>query len=129
MRATTNTRTILVVDDDRELVGLIDDTLTEEGYRVVVAPDVDSLRVAREQRPDLILLDLVMPGMDGVEIGQSLRADRVTARIPIIAMSASVRLPDLAGAMRADACLPKPFEVEQLRDVVAQWVRRPKTQV
>lgn len=115
--------TILVVDDDRELTGLIDDALTEEGYRVVAAADVDSLRVARDQQPDLILLDLVMPGVDGVVIGQRLRADRATASIPIVAMSAVERLPEMASAMRASACLPKPFEIAQLRDVVAQWVR------
>lgn len=127
MSTKTYSQTVLVVDDDRELTDLITDALTEEGYRVAVALDVDCLRVAREQQPDIILLDLMMPGMDGVVIGQRLRADRETARIPIVAMSAVERLPDMASAMRASVYLPKPFEIAQLREVVAQWIRRPRS--
>src|SRR5579871_3721426 len=76
--------TVLVVDDDPATVSFLEAALSVEGYEVLAALDEAALRVAHEQQPNVILLDLMMPGMDGVEVSQRLRADPVTAHIPII---------------------------------------------
>ena len=78
---------VLVVDDDQAFVELLACALQDASYEVVTASDSAALHVARERQPNVILLDLVMPVMDGVEVSRRLRADPTTAHIPIIAMS------------------------------------------
>lgn len=113
--------TVLVVDDDTSIVDVIVMALEDEGYQVLRAVNGEALQIARDLHPDLILLDIMMPVMDGVEVSQRLRADAATADIPIIAMSAHSRLQATSGVMQADDRLPKPFRLEHLYDVVAQW--------
>jgi CheY-like chemotaxis protein len=115
--------TVLVVDDDRDLVVVLTDILEMEGYRVMAAHDAAALQLAREGRPDLILLDVAMPGIDGVEISRRLRADPATADIPIIAMSAQQRLEATAVSMPVDDRIAKPFEIVDLYAAVARWVK------
>jgi CheY-like chemotaxis protein len=80
--------TILYVDDDRLLVKLCCDVLESHGYRTLIATDgVTGFETAREARPDLILLDVMMPGMDGLEVCRRLRADPLLRRIPIILLT------------------------------------------
>ncbi len=117
--------TVLVVDDDPSIINLIELALEDEGYQVLTAVNGAALQVARDLHPDLILLDIMMPGMDGVEVSNRLRADTVTADIPIIAMSAHSRLQATAGVMQADDRLAKPFRIEDLYGVVAQWATDP----
>src|SRR5947207_704969 len=98
---------ILVVEDDPAIAAVVEETLTAEGYEVVRTDAWGALRLARELHPDVILLDYAMPGMDGAEISRRLRADRSTAAIPLILMSAC---PPAAGPhMPVDAELRKPF--------------------
>ena len=78
---------VLVVDDDQAFVELLACALQDAGYEVVTASDGAALHVARERQPNVILLDLVMPVIDGVEVSRRLGADPTTAHIPIIAMS------------------------------------------
>jgi CheY-like chemotaxis protein len=111
---------ILVVDDDQAVVELLVSTLHDAGYEVVTASDGAALHVARERQPHLILLDLVMPGMDGVEVSRRLRADPTTAPIPIIAMSSA---PQLLTALPVNDGLAKPFGLDQLCATVAYWMR------
>ncbi|HTD78291.1 MAG TPA: response regulator, partial [Chloroflexota bacterium] len=92
-----------------------------QGYTVLCAVDGAALGVARERQPDVILLDILMPGMDGVEVSQRLRADPATARIPIIAMSAQERLHATSSLMPVNDRLPKPFELTGLYTTVARW--------
>src|SRR5690348_17554431 len=82
------TGTVLVVDDDPSIIALIETALADEGYQVMAAVGAGALTVAHDRQPDLILLDIMMPGMDGVEVSQRLRTDETTASIPIVAMSA-----------------------------------------
>ena len=110
---------ILVVEDDPAIATVVEETLTVEGYEVVCTGAVGALRLARELRPEVILLDYAMPGMDGAEISRRLRADRATAAIPIILMSAHTRA--ARPRIPVDAELPKPFDLEALSTVVARW--------
>jgi DNA-binding response OmpR family regulator len=115
---------ILVVDDDPLITGLLESALTSQGYRVRSAVDGAALELARDLQPAIILLDIAMPGMDGVEICQRLRTDPRTAAIPIIAMSAEDRLRATSTQMAVDDRLPKPFALRQLFGLVARLVPR-----
>ena len=78
---------ILVVDDDPDIVELLRCVLHDAGYEVAIADGGAALSLARARHPHLILLDLLMPSMDGLEVMQRLRDDPATAHIPIIALS------------------------------------------
>ena len=109
---------ILVVEDDPAIATVVEEILTAEGYEVVHTGAAGALRLAREVRPDVILLDYAMPDMDGAEISRRLRADRTTAAIPIILMSAHP--PAARPRMPVDAELLKPFDLEAMSAVVAR---------
>lgn len=115
--------TVLVVDDDQPIAELVDLALRERGYRVMMSSGGDSLSVARHLQPDIILLDVTMPEMDGVEVSRRLRSDPATARIPIVVMSALPRIEYEATNMRYDDRLLKPFTLARLLATVERWVR------
>ncbi|MDD5584216.1 MAG: response regulator [Candidatus Omnitrophica bacterium] len=80
---------ILIVDDDSEILEMTKIRLGSHGYKVLIAKDgVDGLRQVQKEKPDLILLDIVMPKMDGFEVLRRLQADSATRRIPVIMLSA-----------------------------------------
>lgn len=82
-------QTILVVDDEQDLLDLIEYNLKKEGYNVLKAEDgEEGIRVAREHSPDLVLLDIMMPEMDGLEVVEIMRDDEDLKRIPIIFLTA-----------------------------------------
>jgi CheY-like chemotaxis protein len=110
---------VLVVEDDPAIATVVEETLRAEAYEVVCTDAWGALRLARELHPDVILLDYAMPGMDGAEISRRLRADRSTAAIPLILMSACA--PAARPRMPVDAELPKPFDLEAMAAVVACW--------
>jgi CheY-like chemotaxis protein len=110
---------ILVVEDDPAIATLVEEALTEEAYEVVPTGAAGALRLARELRPDVILTDYAMPDMDGAEISRRLRADRATAGIPIILMSAHP--PEARPRLPVDAELRKPFDLEVMSATVARW--------
>jgi CheY-like chemotaxis protein len=111
---------ILVVDDDPGIVELLCCLLHDAGYEVATADDGAALPLAHERQPRVILLDILMPGMDGGEVSRRLRADPTTAHIPIIALSATPQwLPDLPVNDR----LSKPFKLGLLLAKVGYWVR------
>jgi DNA-binding response OmpR family regulator len=103
---------ILVVDDDPDVVELICFNLKKSGFSIGTAGDgIDALKKARSLMPDLILLDLMLPGLDGFAICEILRRDAATASIPIIMLTAlSSELSRLAGMdCGANDYLTKPF--------------------
>ena len=114
--------TVLVVDDDPDIIDFLETALEDAGYLVLAAVGAESLGVAHETQPDVILLDINMPGMNGVEVSQRLRDDPVTADIPIVVMSAQDRLQATGALMPVNDRLPKPFDLARLYDVVARWV-------
>jgi CheY-like chemotaxis protein len=110
--------TILVVEDEQPVQQLVADLLADEGYRVLVAGDgAQGLALAHAERPDLVLTDLMMPVMNGVDMCRRLRADARTRRVPIVAMSAAARPP--GDGVLADAFISKPFDLDFLLEIVA----------
>src|ERR671930_143296 len=111
---------ILVVDDDPDIVEVLRCLLHDAGYEVATADDGAALPLAHKRLPHLILLDILMPGMDGVEMSRRLRADPATAHIPIIALSAT---PQWLPALPVNDRLTKPFKLGHLLAKVRYWVR------
>src|SRR5438067_2495959 len=110
-------RTVLVVEDDTAVVAFVTAALEEEGYRAVSAADGPALTTAQREQPDVILMDIHMPGMDGRDVSARLRADPRTAHIPIILMAAHVRR--LGPQMPAEDEPAKPFGLDHLYSTVA----------
>jgi CheY-like chemotaxis protein len=116
---------ILVVDDTPALLDTIRQSLQLEGYDVRTCLESrHAARMAREDRPDVIMLDVVMPEVSGWEVLAELRADPTFARTPVIVCTAYVseaigRLAELKGPDQHLGLLPKPFELEELIEVVA----------
>jgi len=108
---------ILVVDDEPEAVELIEFNLKQSGYSVSTAADgAEALKKARSQVPDLIVLDVMLPEMDGFEICKTLRLDPTTARVPIVMLTAKAAEIDrvLGLELGADDYLTKPFSTREL---------------
>jgi DNA-binding response OmpR family regulator len=119
-------KTILVVDDDPATLKLVGVILDQEGYDVVPARSgEEGLERARLQHPDLILLDVMMPGLDGYEVVQRLRTDPATARVPILMLTAKSDLEDQITGFEvgADDYLTKPFRRHELTERVASVLR------
>ncbi|MEA3334806.1 MAG: response regulator transcription factor [Chloroflexota bacterium] len=114
------TQHILVVDDDRQIARLIRSYLEQADFRVTVAYDGETaLHALRRDRPDLLVLDLMLPGRDGWQITRTVRADPVLAATPIIMVTARVEDTDRVVGLElgADDYVTKPFS---LREVVAR---------
>ena len=117
-------QTILVVDDEKRLVSLVESYLTQEGYRVVTAYNGrEALTVARREKPDLIVLDLMMPEMDGYEFMRQHRAEQNT---PIILLTARVDDEEkiIGLELGADDYVTKPFRPRELTARVRAVLRR-----
>ena len=119
--AVSMTPTVLVVDDDRSTRDIIVRGLVKEGFKVITAATgEDALRLARSQRPDAISLDVLMPGMDGWTVLRSLKADPVTASIPVVVVS-MVDDRDIGFALGAADYLTKPVDRERLVTVLRRF--------
>ena len=118
---------ILVVDDEEDLVWAVRHSLLVEGYEVLVAYDgAQGLALARERRPDLIVLDIIMSGMDGLRVCNELRRDPAIASIPILFLSARSAVADRIKGLDqgGDDYLGKPFDLDELRARVRALLRR-----
>jgi DNA-binding response OmpR family regulator len=116
--------TVLVVDDDRKIVQLVRTYLERDGHRVVAAYDgQQALDAFEAEQPDLVVLDLMLPGMDGYEVCRRIRA---TADTPILMLTARSSVPDrIHGLLQgADDYLPKPFSPAELAARVRAVLRR-----
>jgi CheY-like chemotaxis protein len=116
-------RTVLVVEDDRELAGVLADALAEYGYRVECAFDgaVAMARLASE-RPAAIILDLLMPEMDGLAFLGSRRDDRALSKIPVIVLTGQRGMTHQARALDADIVLEKPVKLLMLVEAIHQLI-------
>jgi two-component system cell cycle response regulator DivK len=113
--------TILVVEDNLLNRELVRDLLLTAGMKVVEAPSgQEGLQVAAKLRPSLILLDIRLPGMDGFAVLKQLKADPVTAPIPVVAFTAQAMVGDREQALAAgfSAYIPKPIDTRTLADSI-----------
>jgi len=116
---------ILLVEDNDNNRLLVRDVLQVSGYRVIEAQNAeDGLRMAAEQRPALILMDIQLPGMNGIEALQRLRASPATRAIPVIAVTASAMTQDRSQIMAAgfDGYQPKPISVKGFLQAVREML-------
>src|SRR4030043_2198101 len=119
-----SSKRILVVDDDTKTAELVKLFLNRDGYRVLTAYDgAEALRLARESHPDLIVLDLMLPGMDGLEVCRTLRDE---SDVPIVMLTARTTDDDkLTGlGLGADDYVSKPFSPRELAARVRAVLRR-----
>ena len=118
---------ILVVEDDEDNRRIVVKVLTTAGHRTLEAPDGQTaITLARQEHPDLIIMDLALPGMDGWEASRRLKADPKTADIPIIALTAFAMRGDEERAREAgcDGYLSKPCRPQTIRDAVQRFLER-----
>jgi len=114
---------ILVIEDNEQNRKLVRDVLTFKGYQIIEAETgEEGLRLARERSPDLVLMDIRLPGIDGIEALARLRAEPATRQIPVMAMTASVMTEDRRKIMEAgfDAYQGKPIKVKDFVRAVEQ---------
>jgi two-component system alkaline phosphatase synthesis response regulator PhoP len=112
---------ILVVDDEENIRKLVKYNLILDGFEVVLAVDgKDGLEKAVSEKPDLILLDIMMPEIDGLEVCSRLKKNPDTRDIPIFMLSAKGQMQDLEDAYEigADNYITKPFDVEKLSEII-----------
>jgi two-component system phosphate regulon response regulator PhoB len=120
---------ILVVDDEADILELVSFNLIREGYRVLSAQTGEAgLDLARSEIPDLIVLDLMLPGMDGLEVTRQLRVDTGTRDIPIVMLTAKGEEADIVAGLElgADDYITKPFSTRVLVARVKAVLRRKK---
>jgi len=118
---------ILVIEDDTNIQELIKYNLEKNGYRVIVADNgVDGLKEAIANIPDLILLDIMLPGLDGLEVCKRLRMEKFTRKVPIFMLTAkSEELDKILGLeLGADDYITKPFSIKELIARIRAVMRR-----
>lgn len=116
---------ILVVEDNEQNQKLARDVLQVKGYRVLVAETAElGIPMALKEKPDLVLMDIHLPGMNGMEALAKLRADAATRAIPVLAFTASVMPQDRREIMSAgfDGFLSKPVNLKEFLDTIAAAV-------
>jgi DNA-binding response OmpR family regulator len=121
------TGTVLLVDDDPVILRLLEVDFGLEGYAVLVASDGPSaLEVARSTTPDVVITDVMMPGMSGLELVAALRGEEATSTIPVVLLSARAQTDDVSAGLAAgaDDYVTKPFEPLDLVERVGALLAR-----
>ena len=112
---------ILIVDDDAGIRLLLSKFLQRQGFETIIAEDgLQGVELAKEHHPDLIMLDVVMPRMDGLTAARLIKFYKPLSNVPIIFLTAkdAKKEIDLAEAARADVYITKPFDVRQVIEIV-----------
>ena len=123
----TDKKTILVVEDELGIRELLKFILEKAGYRVLVADDgLKAVICIQEKSPDMILLDVMLPGIDGIEVCRQVRSDPEVAHIPILMLTAKDTPASLETGLKqgADDYMIKPFEPEKVKSRVAALFKR-----
>ena len=122
------THRILIADDEPNIVLSLEFLMKREGHAVSIARDGDeALATIRRERPDLVLLDVMMPGRSGFDVCQAVRADPALAAVRILMLTAKGRDTDVVkgNALGADAYMTKPFSTHELAARVRELLARP----
>ncbi len=107
--------TVLVVDDDPALTGLLTLFLRDAGYETIAANSGQrALEMVLQQRPDVVLLDLMMPIVSGSTVCREIKSNEATKHIPVIVISGDGRADTKTADVGADACIVKPFELDEV---------------
>lgn len=120
-------KTILIVEDEKDIVKMLEYNLQKEGFKTLSARDgEDALDAANRDHPDLVILDLMLPGMDGLEVCKALKQGAKTAMIPIIMLTAKVQESDkvIGLELGADDYMTKPFSPRELVARIKAVLRR-----
>jgi len=123
--------TVLIIDDEKDLIELVRYNLEKEGFDVIAATDGQAgLEVVKKHRPDLVMLDLMMPGLDGLQVCQRLRADPRMGRVPVIMLTAKATEADRVVGLElgADDYITKPFSPREVVARVKAVLRRSSPQ-
>ncbi len=112
------TKRILIIDDDQTILAILKELLSDAHYEVETASPTHAIDTALSNPPDLILLDMMMPVVDGVQVAQTLRADPRTSYVPIVAISAAAQIEELARRADVDAALKKPFDFKKVLSTI-----------
>jgi len=118
---------ILIVEDDRDIAGMVEYNLIEEGYETISAFNgEDGVRLAKKERPDLIILDIMLPIIDGFEVCKILKKEQITSDIPVIILSAKSQETDKVVGLElgADDYITKPFSPRELIARIRAILRR-----
>lgn len=113
---------ILIVDDDPTILVILKDLLRDADYQVETASPSHAIDSALNNPPDLILLDMMMPVVNGVQVAQTLRADARTSYVPIVAISAASEIEELARRADVDAVLKKPFDFMKVLSTIESLI-------
>jgi two-component system, cell cycle response regulator DivK len=119
--------TVLIVEDNDKNMKLARDVLQAKGYQTLEAETgEEGVRLAKERKPDLVLMDIQLPGINGIEAFKQIRADPKTARIPVVALTASVTPTDRSQITAAgfDAFIGKPINLKEFVDTVKRLIER-----
>lgn len=126
--ADSKNRLVVIVEDEQEMIDLIQLILSRRGFDVIGANGgAQGLKEIRANKPDLVLLDLMMPEMDGWQVYQQLKADEDTANIPVIVVTAKAQNIDKVLGLhiaKVDDYIPKPFSLEELVSRIETVLKR-----
>ena len=121
--------TILIVEDEKDIIKMLEYNLNKEGFKTLSVRDgEDACDLVNRERPDLIILDLMLPGMDGLEVCKTLKSDTKTASIPVIMLTAKSQESDKIVGLElgADDYMTKPFSPRELIARIKAVLRRVK---
>lgn len=122
---------VLIVEDEPEILELVKDTLYNEKYEILEAQDGErGLRIAENGNPDLILLDIMLPKLNGYEVCRRLKASDKTTRIPVLMLTAFGQKREIEEGfkVKADGYIVKPFEPVKLREQVQRYLQSSQLQ-
>ena len=123
MMTPTHTKNILVIDDDPALVVFLQKRLDAAGYRVSTAVSAEAgFQAMRMDLPDLLIVDVKMPGMDGFSFVREIRADGALAKVPILIVTAQEELGDIFKMEGAQGFFPKPIDMELFMEKVSELI-------